>query len=254
MAVSEFRRNLKLTVAYDGTQYHGFQRQGRLDLPTVQSLLEEAWARLVGEEVKVIGAGRTDAGVHALGQVVNFRTATRSIPTERVPRAFNSVLPRDVAVLGCEEAPLSFHARFDAVGKLYEYRVLNRPFPSPVDRLYTLHVSAPLDVEAMQEGAGYLVGTHDFSAFAGRLKGEKSAVRTITRCSVRRHEERVHFAVEGDGFLYHMVRTIVGTLLQVGLGKEEPRWVREVLASRDRRKAGATAPAHGLFLAAVYYK
>lgn len=251
--MSGSERNLKLTIAYDGTRYHGFQSQGKRELPTIQSLLEEVWERLVGEAVKVNGAGRTDAGVHAFGQVVNFRTAVASIPTERVPYAFNALLPRDVAVLDCVEAAPSFHARFDARAKRYEYRVLNRPFPSPVDRLYTLHVSAPLDVEAMREGARYLVGTHDFSAFAGSLGAERNPVRTLTSCSVWRDGERVHFAVEGDGFLYHMVRTIVGTLLQVGLGKERPRWVGEVLASRDRRRAGATAPAHGLFLAAVYY-
>lgn len=247
------RRNLKLTVAYDGTRFHGFQRQAGRDMPTVQQALEEAWNRLTGEAVKVIGAGRTDAGVHALGQVVNFRTGVSSIPVERVPHAFNSVLPRDVAVLDCAEAPSSFHARFDARSKLYEYRVLNRTFPSPVERLYTYHVSAPLDVEAMQEGARLLVGTHDFSAFAGSGAKGRSPVRTLTRCCVWREGEQVRFAVEGDGFLYRMVRNIVGTLLQVGLGKEEPRWVGEVLASRNRAKAGPTVPAHGLYLVAVFY-
>lgn len=246
-------RNLKLTVAYDGTRYHGFQSQASRSLPTVQAELEAAWKRLVGEEVRVIGAGRTDAGVHALGQVVNFKTAVSSIPAERVPYAFNSVLPRDVAVLECEEADPEFHARFDARRKLYEYRVLNRPLPSPVDRLYTYHVSAPLDVEAMQEGAHLLVGTHDFSAFSGSSGRPRNPVRTLTRCTVWREGERVHFAVEGDGFLYHMVRSIVGTLLQVGLGKEPPGWVGKVLASRDRTRAGPTVPSQGLFLVAVYY-
>lgn len=248
-----YRRNLKLTVAYDGTRFHGFQRQAGHKLPTVQEALEEAWRRLTGEAVKATGAGRTDAGVHALGQVVNIRTQVASIPAERVPYAFNSVLPKDVAVLECVEVPLAFHARFDARWKRYEYRVLNRAFPSPVERLYTYHVSHPLDVEAMQEGARLLLGTHDFSAFSGSEAKGRSPVRTVSRCDVWRDGEKVHFAVEGDGFLYRMVRTIVGTLLQVGLGKKEPGWVGEVLASRDRAEAGPTVPACGLYLVEVGY-
>jgi len=246
-------RNLKLTVAYDGTHYHGFQDQGLSDRPTIQRELERAWERLVGERVKVIGAGRTDAGVHAEGQVVNFRTASDAIPAERVPYAMNGVLPPDIRVVGAVEVPLEFHARYWAVAKQYVYRIDNRPFPSPLLRHYTHFVSRPLDVEAMDRAAQYLVGRHDFKAFAGSGHAGRSTVRTVTRCDVTARDGLVVITLEADGFLFHMVRIIAGTLVEVGKGKRDPEWVREVLASKDRRMAGPTLPGKGLTLMWVAY-
>lgn len=246
-------RNLKLTVAYDGTNYFGFQDQGRDDRPTIQRELERAWERLVGEKVKIIGAGRTDAGVHAEGQVVNFRTYSTSIPAERVPYAMNSVLPPDVRVVGCREVPMEFHARFWAIGKQYVYRIDNRPFPSPLVRHFTHFIPQPLDLEAMNAAAKHLVGRHDFKAFAGAGGSARTTVRTVTRCDVTACGGLVVITVEADSFLYHMVRTIAGTLVKVGEGARDPSWVKEVLASRDRRQAGPTLPGKGLTLMRVDY-
>lgn len=246
-------RNLKLTVAYDGTNYHGFQDQARADRPTVQRELETAWERLVGEHVKVIGAGRTDAGVHAEGQVVNFRTNSLAIPAERVPYAMNSVLPPDVRVIDCAEVDLEFHARFCAAAKQYVYRIDNRPVPSPLVRHFTHFVARPLDIEAMNEAARHLVGRHDFRAFAGAGHASRTTVRTLTRCDVSCEGGLVLITVEADAFLYHMVRTIAGTLVMVGAGEREPGWVKTVLESRDRKQAGPTLPGKGLTLMWVAY-
>jgi len=249
----QMERNLKLTVAYDGTSYHGFQAQDGKGLPTIQSALEEAWSKLVGERVRMTSSGRTDAGVHARGQVVNFHTSSSSIPEDRVPYAMNSVLPEDIAVVGCEEMPHTFHARFDAIGKRYRYTILNQPFPSPIDRRYTLFVHNPLDVDSMALGAMHLVGRRDFVAVSGNNRELKDTVRTMSACSVRREGAYVWIDMKADGFLYHMARRIAGTLLAVGKGERGPDWVAEVIASRDRNQAGPTLPAHGLCLIEVYY-
>ena len=247
-------RTLKLTVAYDGTDFHGFQAQAGSRLRTVQETLESAWERLTGERVRMTGAGRTDAGVHALGQVVGFVTASVSIPEARVPYAMNSVLPDDVRVTACERAPQGFHARFDAIAKTYAYRIDNQPFPSPLLRRYAHFVAVPLDLAAMQAGACHLVGRHDFAAFAGAGGPPRRTVRHVMRCTVTGEPGGlVVVEVEADGFLYHMVRSIVGTLLVVGRGERPPQWVRDVLESRDRSQAGPTAPAKGLVLVSVRY-
>lgn len=246
-------RNLMLTLAYDGTGYCGFQDQARDDRPTIQRALEAAWLRLVGETVNVIGAGRTDAGVHAAGQVANFRTQSTAIPWERVPYAFNSVLPEDIRVMDCREVPLEFHARFDAVAKQYVYRIDNRPFPCPLERHYAHFVERPLDVKAMREAARRLVGRHDFRAFAGSANGSRTTVRTLSRVDVEEERGVIRLVVEGDAFLHHMVRIIAGTLVQVGLGRRPPHWVDEVLASKDRARAGPTLPGKGLVLVWVKY-
>lgn len=246
-------RNLKLTVAYDGTDYHGFQVQAGKDLPTVQGALEEAWRRLVGERVRINGAGRTDAGVHAWGQVVSFVTHNRSIPAERTPHAMNSVLPDDIAVVGCEEASSSFHARFSATGKRYRYSLLNQRFPSPIDRRYTYFVHHPLNVDAMADAARHFVGTRDFVAVSGSNGRVKSTVRTVTSCTVERSGAYVWIDTAADGFLFHMMRRIAGTLLVVGKGDRPPDWVGETLDRGDRSEAGPTLPAHGLSLIDVYY-
>lgn len=246
-------RNLKLTVAYDGTDFHGFQVQRGSSVRTVQQALTDAWAQLTGEVASFIGAGRTDAGVHAEGQVVNVRTHHMSIPEERVPYAMNSVMDQDVRVVGCQQVPQSFHARFDAVSKVYEYRVYNRPFPSPLHRRYTHFVATPLDLGAMAEAGSRLVGRRDFAALAGHHDAVRTTVRTLMRCDVKQVGDIVSIELEADGFLYHMARRIVGTLLCVGKGEQTPDWITHVLNGRDPAKAGPTAPACGLILRRVDY-
>lgn len=246
-------RNLKLTIAYDGSAYHGFQEQRDDRLPTIQGQLRRAWMELTGETVKIIGSGRTDAGVHADGQVVNFRTNHRSIPAKRVPYALNTVLPWDIRVVDCEEVPWDFHAQYDAVAKMYVYRMLNRKFPLPRLRHDTYFVPQPLDLHAMKQGASILVGRHDFRAFTSEKELSGSTVRYLMRCDVERAGDVVQIVTVGDGFLYHMVRTIAGTLLKVGDGTFPPEWVGEVLESRDRTRAGKTLPGHGLVLKWVAY-
>lgn len=247
-------RKLKLLVAYDGTDFHGFQRQpGRR---TVQAVLEEALGRLAGHPVTVVGAGRTDAGVHAAGQVVHC-TVAGSIPTERIPQALQGLLPPDVVVYAAEEVDESFHARKSARAKVYRYSVLVAPFPWPFIRRYVLHEPRPLDVAAMRAGAAHLVGRHDFAAFQAAGRPVRDTVRTVHRLELDEQVmpwgRIVHITVEADGFLYHMARNIAGTLLEVGRGRRPPEWVAEVLASRRRERAGPTAPAHGLTLLEVRY-
>ncbi|MGQ9779038.1 MAG: tRNA pseudouridine(38-40) synthase TruA [Bacillota bacterium] len=244
-------RNIKLTLAYEGTGYLGFQRQKRG--PTIQGTLEDCLARLTGERPRVIGAGRTDAGVHALGQVANFRTASR-IETHRFVPALNSLLPKDIAVLAAEEVPPEFHARRDAKRKTYTYR-LWRPMVRPVferDRAY--HFPRPLDLAAMEAATRLLVGRHDFAVFcsAGSTK-VKTTVRTVFAAGWKEEGPLLSFTVTADGFLYRMVRNMVGTLLQVGLGKHPPEWVEELLALGRRPAAGPAVPACGLFLVRVEY-
>lgn len=246
-------RNLKLTVAYDGTDFHGFQTQSGSDLRTVQQTLTDAWKGLTGEDALIVGAGRTDTGVHATGQVVNLRSEHTSIPDARVPYALNTLLDEDVTVHNCEPMHESFHARFDAVSKMYEYTIYNNPFPSPLHRRYSYFVRVPLDVEAMADAASHLVGRHDFAALSGNNRTVRSTLRTISACRVFRNEAMVTLQVEADGFLYHMVRNIVGTLLCVGKGEREAEWVKDVMASGNRSLAGPTAPAQGLVLRYVRY-
>lgn len=247
-------RNIRCVVAYDGTDFLGFQRQSRG--PTIQGVLEEAILSLTGERVRVLGAGRTDAGVHALGQVVSFLTASR-IPVERWPHALNSRLPGTVVVQHAVEAPSAFHPMRDATAKVYQYTVWNGLFPSPFWSRWALHVPPPLDVEAMAQAAGFLVGRHDFAAFrAAGSTPVRSTVRHVMELTVERSDsqpECVRITARADGFLYHMVRNIAGTLLLVGQGRRPPEWVADVLAGRRREAAGPTAPAHGLCLVRVEY-
>ena len=246
-------RTYRATLQYDGTDFSGWQVQpGRR---TVQGVVEEALAGLVGGRVPVLAAGRTDAGVHAEGQVISFRAGT-SIPPEGLAAALNARLPEDVSVLDLAEAPEGFHATCHAKGKVYRYEILTGRAPRPLLRRTTLRVPGRLDLRRMREAARLLVGRRDFRSFRtnpGLPADRGSTVRTIRRLEVRRRGERVVVEVEGDGFLYNMVRSIVGTLVQVGRGTWPPGRVGEALRARDRRAAGPTAPPRGLTLVSVEY-
>jgi len=247
-------RWLKLTVAYDGGGYAGWQFQP--DKPTVQGAFEAAWRQITQETLRVTAAGRTDAGVHALGQVVGLATQTRLANADLV-RALNAVLPGDVAVRQVDDAREGFHATRDAIGKRYRYQIHNARTPSVFDRHYAWHYPQPLDAAAMHTAGQHLVGRHDFSSFETAGSERPDSIRTIHELSVTRGagalSDRVTLEVAGDGFLYNMVRTIVGTLVEVGDGSRPTEWPAAVLAARDRRQAGQTAPPHGLFLVSVTY-
>lgn len=243
-------RILKLIIEYDGTNYVGWQRQP--EGVSIQSLLEDALAPFEGGPITVHAAGRTDAGVHALGQVASIATrSTHDVAT--LQRALNAVLPLDVRVVGLEEAPAGFHARFDAVSKTYEYRIANGPYASAFHHRYVWHVPGRLDRTAMREAAAALIGRHDFAAFQAAGTPVSTTVRTIVALDVLEREGILVIRVTGDGFLRHMVRAIAGTLVDIGLGRSPATRVPEILASRNRAEAGRAAPAAGLFLVAVSY-
>lgn len=242
-----------LTVAYDGTQYSGWQKQKDETVRTVEGALEGALRRLFRDEgLTVIGASRTDAGVHALGQraVVDVET---SIPMERIPLALRSFLPEDVTVTKAEQVADAFHPRYDCVKKTYEYRFWNAPVKNPKERLYSAYVQKPLDVARMDEAAKYFVGKHDFAAFCAAGAQVKTTVRTIFDCRVLREGDVVRLLVTGDGFLYNMVRIIAGTLQAVGLGRLSPQEIPAILSGGDRRAAGQTAEPQGLTLLEIFY-
>jgi tRNA pseudouridine38-40 synthase len=247
-------RFFKLTLAYDGTAYAGWQWQP--DLPTVQGALEAALAQVTGEKIRAVASGRTDAGVHALGQVVSFKSETKLAP-EVLFKAVNANLPRDVLVLEVREAPEGFHAIRDAVGKRYRYVIQDGPRRDIFARAYAWHVREPLNEAGMARAAAALLGTHDFTSFETAGSQRLTSVRTVHEILVERLfvelSERVVVEVEADGFLYNMVRNIVGTLVEVGRGRQSENWPAEVLAARDRRLAGMAAPPQGLFLVRVDY-
>jgi tRNA pseudouridine38-40 synthase len=252
-------RMLKLTVAYDGTDYVGWQRQA--EGTSIQGLIEDAMARVEGQAVTVTGAGRTDAGVHALGQVASVRV-TSTLACERYIRALNVALPAAVRVRRIEEVPESFHARFDVRHKTYRYRVLNGPIAiaSPFETRYAWHVTYPLDVAAMRLALASCVGEHDFAAFQATGSIVSSTTRTIheatldtTASGVDPETPLLTLTLTGDGFLRHMVRTLTGTLIEVGRGRRPPDDLPRLLETRDRTQAGPTAPPHGLFLVDVAY-
>ncbi|MGI6450853.1 MAG: tRNA pseudouridine(38-40) synthase TruA [Desulfitobacteriia bacterium] len=245
-------RNILLRLAYDGTNYHGFQRQPKEHGPTVQGELERAWKKLFAEEIRIITAGRTDTGVHAQGQVTNFQSMAR-IPQEKIPKALNSILPFDIRILEARDVPEEFNARKSAKWKRYDYRIDNEPIPNVFTRLYTHHEPLPLKIESMQKAAAYLEGGHDFRAFAAAGSSAKSFVRTLYHCKVKQQNQQITVTCIGDGFLYNMVRIIAGTLLYVGKGKILPEEIPEIIAAGKRSKAGVTAPAKGLTLSLVNY-
>lgn len=243
-------RNIKLTLCYDGTEFHGWQRQPAIR--TVQGVLEEAIAQLTGSHAVTTASGRTDAGVHAMGQVAHFLTSSRYPPSTFV-RALNARLPRDVRVIEAAEVPQAFHATLDAKSKRYGYTIDNARIASPFQLRYTWHVPRPLDVAAMQRAGASLLGRHDFRSFETEWPNRTSSVRTIFDLTVARRGDAVTIEVEADGFLYNMVRSITGTLVLVGSGKRPEPWVAEVLAAQARVEAGPTAPPQGLCLLFVKY-
>jgi len=241
----------KLVIEYDGTAYHGWQRQAADR--SIQVEIEKALAVMTRREISLAASGRTDAGVHALGQVAHFACETQ-ITAAEFQKGLNSLLPSDIVILSCEEVAAAFHARYDALRKTYRYRILNRPVPSAVDNRFAWHLRQKLDFNAMRAAATHVVGEHDFKAFEGTGSPQSSTVRTIFRAAFsRENKDHLIFEIEGDGFLRYMVRNIVGTLVDVGRGKLTPGDFKTVLESKNREQAGATAPPQGLFLVSVAY-
>ncbi len=243
-------RKLKLTLEYDGTGYAGWQVQANAE--TVQGRVEAALRAVLKEEIRIHGAGRTDAGVHALGQVAHFETAS-ALPAENILKGANTHLPPDIAVLEAEEVDPDFHARYSARSKIYRYRILLREVRSPLERFRALRIAPPLDPERMRAAAGLLTGRHDFAAFAAAGSSVKETVRNLTRIEVKEEDAGLTLEFRADGFLYRMVRNITGTLLAVGKGKLSGEEVENILRSRDRTRAAPTAPAYGLYLVKVEY-
>ena len=244
-------KRIKLIVAYDGTNYSGFQIQN--NAPTIEGELKKCLSALLQEDVEVIGASRTDSGVHALGNVAVFDTATR-IPAEKISYALNVRLPEDIRIQNSCEVPPDWHPRYQSSIKTYEYRIYNRPFPNPVVRLYSHHVYWPLDTAKMAEAAKYLTGEHDFASFCSAGAQVQTTVRTIFEAGVQAEETgMITIRLKGNGFLYNMVRIIAGTLMEAGRGSLSPEQIRDILASCDRSKAGPTAPAKGLTLMGIQY-
>ena len=244
-------KNFKLTLSYDGTRWRGWQKQGNTG-STIQGKLEDLLGRLFGTPVEISGAGRTDAGVHAAGQVANFHIDT-DMTAEELLRRLRHMLPPDIGLLAVEEVPLRFHSRLSAIEKTYCYRIWNSETPNVFLQRYTYQVPAVLDLQAMQAGADLFLGTHDFRAFCSNRHYKKSTVRTITAFRIERLGEEVRMTVTGDGFLYNMVRILAGTLLEVGLGRRRPEEIPALLEGRSRPAAGETAPAKGLCLLQVRY-
>jgi tRNA pseudouridine38-40 synthase len=242
--------NIKLTVEYDGTNYHGWQIQSNGE--TIQAVLERALSTFFGAPIRVTGSGRTDAGVHALGQVANFRVE-KDFDKHRLLRALNALTPADIAIKDADEVSDSFDARRDGRARIYEYHILNRSMPSPFYRNRAWHLHEPLDIEAMNAAIPCLLGEHDFSSFRAAGCDALHPVRTVYQTSLKCRGELLVYSIEATGFLRHMVRNIAGTLAEIGQGLRAPESLAALLALRDRTKSGPTAPAHGLYLVEVKY-
>jgi tRNA pseudouridine38-40 synthase len=244
-------KNFKITIEYDGTTYHGWQRQK--NDRTVQEEIEKALLTITGQDVALTGSGRTDAGVHAYAQIANFKCDTR-LGRQDFFGGLNSLTADDIAITSCEEVDASFHARYDVKSKVYVYKVLNRPIPAAILRQYTWFIRKKLNLEAIRAASAHLIGSHDFKAFEGVGSPRSHTTRSVFKASlIEEQDGYLTFEIEADGFLRFMVRNIVGTLVDVGLDKISPDEFKRILASKDRSRAGATAPAHGLFLAKVNY-
>ena len=244
-------KNIKLNIEFDGTKYHGWQRQK--EDRTVQQEIENALMTMTARQVTLYGSGRTDTGVHAYGQVANFLCETRLSP-EEIQKGLNSLLPGDMVIKECRLVEQSFHARYDAKSKIYHYRILNRSVPAAIGRQYAWFIRKKLDTTAMRSAILHIVGTHDFKSFEGAGSPRSHTTRNVMAAELIENNDCVIiFKIEADGFLRYMVRNIVGTLVDVGLGKITPAELKHILASKNRSNASATAPAHGLFLVEVKY-
>lgn len=243
-------RNLKLVIEYDGTNYCGWQSQK--NSPTVQDAVEAVLSRILSERIRIVGSGRTDSGVHALGQVAHFKTCSQ-IALSSLRRGANSLLPPDIRIRKAEEAAEGFHARYCATSRIYEYRIWNASEPSVFLRQYSWWVREPLDVGLMSGCARTLVGRHDFSSFQGADEKDVSPLREVMEARFQKEGQEVRFLIQANSFLRHMVRNIVGTLVEVGKGRLLPETFEAIFSARDRTKAGITAPALGLFLLRVCY-
>ena len=243
-------RTIKLTLSYDGTRYYGWQRQDHVI--SIQEELEKACTKFFGQKVQIRGAGRTDAGVHARGQCASFVVRT-PIPLEKVPLALNRILPDDIVVTGAQEAPGQFHPQYSAKYKTYEYQIINAAYPVPQMRHYAAFEYVPLNVEWMRQGADYFVGTHDFGGFCAATSSKKSTTRTIHYIKISQREALITVEMCGNGFLHHMIRIIVGTLIEVGKGFIRPEEIPAIISSKNRQNAGPTVPACGLTMTHVEY-
>lgn len=244
-------RNIKLTIEYDGTNYSGWQSQE--NEVTVQETIERAIKTSLGDKVRITGSGRTDARVHALGQVANFYTNS-TVPTYKIKYILNNILPEDISILNSEEVDLEFHSRFSAKGKRYKYQIYNGKIGRPIYRNISYHVKHEIDIDRMREASKYLIGTHDFASFMSRKAVVHTTVRTIYNIEINNKEEFIEILIEGNNFLRNMVRIIVGTLVKIGTWKMDAEEMNKVLMERNRCAAGPTAPPQGLFLERVFYE
>ena len=244
-------RNIKMTVEYDGSRYKGFQRLKDNDM-TIQGKIETVLSKMTNEDIEIIGSGRTDMGVHALGQVVNFKTnSTDSI--EKIQKYLYEYLPEDIVIRNIEETSERFHSRYNAKSKVYLYRIDNNKFHSTFNRRYSYHVEKKLDIDLMIKGSKFLIGEYDFTSFASSKSKKKSNVREIYSIEIKENKNLIEIYIEGNGFLYNMVRIIAGALVDVGLGKKSPEDIKTMLEAKNRSKASDTAPSKGLFLYKVNY-
>ena len=244
-------KNYKITIQYDGSRYKGWQVQKSTDM-TIQGKLQDVLSTMAGQEIEVIGSGRTDAGVHAYGQVANFHMPDR-FSAQEILDYLNHYLPMDIAVLNIEEVGERFHARFNAISKTYVYRIHTSNIPNVFERKYMYTYTPKLDVKRMRQAADYLLGTHDFAAFCGNSKMKKSTVRTIMDIIIEEMEYEIRISYTGDGFLQQMIRIMTGTLIEVGNGMKRPEDILQILESKNRSNAGYTVPAEGLQLKGVQY-
>ena len=244
-------RNIKLIIEYDGKKFNGWQKQP--NKPNIQGEIENAIYEITGEKIDLIASGRTDAGVHSLGQTANFKTSSE-IPIEKIPLAINSKLKKSIVIKSAQEVEERFHARYNCISKKYRYIINNSQEGSAIYRDLEYHMPIKLNVNNMEKAIKYFEGEHDFRGFKSTGSNNKNTTRTIYKAEIKQDGERIIIEFTGNGFLYNMVRIMVGTLVEVGLGKIKPEEIDEIIKSKDRTKAGKTLPAHGLYLVEVNYK
>ncbi|MBD7912743.1 MULTISPECIES: tRNA pseudouridine(38-40) synthase TruA [Clostridium] len=243
-------KNIKLIIEYDGTKYGGWQKQN--NSKTIQETIEKALSKSTGEVIELIGCSRTDAGVHARGMVANFKTSS-SIPPEKFREAVNRNLPDDIAIIKSEEVALQFHSRYSCKGKTYSYTIINRYEKLAIGKDYAYQVRDKLDIKSMEKACDFFIGRHDFSAFKSSGSSVKTSIRTISKLHLTQNDEKIEIYVSADGFLYNMVRIIVGTLIEVGKGKIRVDDIKSIIESKDRSKAGPCVKPNGLILEKVFY-